>query len=231
MNFADEQLAVSTVDSVDLSMELAGVGARAYAFSIDWSIRALGAAFWLLLAAGIRGMPGVELGAIGFFAPAAVIYLGYHPVLELLRRGVSPGKRIAGLIVVRNDGGAPGPGAIVLRNLFRLIDSLPVCYALGLVLMFATRRQTRLGDIVSGSLVVYASRQRLRMSDTVLADEGLPPRTALLIEEVLQRWDELVPDARAALGSKLLSQIGLPVPADAAAIREHLQTALRTGAA
>ena len=69
------------------------------------------------------------------------------------------------------------------------------------------------------------------MSDTVLADEGLPPRTALLIEEVLQRWDELVPDARAALGSKLLSQIDLPVPADAAAIREHLQTALRTGAA
>ena len=66
--------------------------------------------------------------------PALAIYFLYHPVLELAMRGRTPGKRSAGIHVVTRDGSAPSAGALLVRNVFRLIDSLPVAYGVGLTL-------------------------------------------------------------------------------------------------
>ena len=40
-------------------------------------------------------------------------------------RGRTPGKRIAGVRLVTREGDIPGVGALLLRNVFRLLDSLP----------------------------------------------------------------------------------------------------------
>ena len=48
-------------------------------------------------------------------------------------RGRTPGKRMAGVRIVARDGGAPSVGALLVRNVFRLIDSLPLLYGVGLV--------------------------------------------------------------------------------------------------
>ena len=48
-------------------------------------------------------------------------------------RGRTPGKRMAGVRLVTREGDIPGAGALVLRNLFRLIDSFkafPLIYVL-----------------------------------------------------------------------------------------------------
>ena len=47
------------------------------------------------------------------------------------------------------------PGAILMRNVLRLVDCLPAFYVLGLVLMFCTRDQLRLGDLATGTVVIY----------------------------------------------------------------------------
>jgi hypothetical protein len=46
----DETISVQSVTGVDLTLNIAGPGNRSYAFAIDWHIRALIAAAWLLFA-------------------------------------------------------------------------------------------------------------------------------------------------------------------------------------
>ena len=60
------------------------------------------------------------------FLPTSLIYLLYHPLVELAMRGRTPGKRMAGVRIVNRQGGTPSSLAILIRNGFRLIDCLPV---------------------------------------------------------------------------------------------------------
>jgi uncharacterized RDD family membrane protein YckC len=135
----------------------AGIGSRSYAFLIDWHIRFVAALAWLV-AAGV--VVGTDLAAIAahwrvVVLPAALLYFLYHPVLEVVMRGQTPGKRWAHLRIVTTAGAPPGVGALLVRNLMRLVDSLPLFYGLGLVVMLCTRDQLRLGDLVTGTVVVY----------------------------------------------------------------------------
>jgi uncharacterized RDD family membrane protein YckC len=137
--------------------ERAGIGSRAYAFLIDWHIRLLAALGWFAAAIAVLGTDLAVLAEHWRWSllPPALLYFLYHPVLELALHGDTPGKRTAGLRTVTRDGRTPGVGALLTRNLLRVVDSLPLFYALGLVVMFCTREQVRIGDLVAGTVVVY----------------------------------------------------------------------------
>src|SRR3954447_17291140 len=152
---------IPSVTGVDVELKIAGPGGRSYAFVIDWHIRFLAAAAWFIggtiaYAGGLRLLPGDEVGAAYTFVvivPSVVIYFLYHPVLEVLLRGQTPGKRMAGVrLVALADGGAPGIGALLVRNVFRLVDSLPSFYAVGLLTTMVTKHAVRIGDIAAGTL-------------------------------------------------------------------------------
>lgn len=68
--------------------------------------------------------------------------------------GATPGKALAGLRVVRTDGQALGVGGVVIRNLLRPVDYLPVLYLLGGALVLAGTHSRRLGDMAAGTTVV-----------------------------------------------------------------------------
>jgi len=68
-----------------------------------------------------------------------------HHVVELALRGSTPGKRMAGVRIVARDGGAPSVGALLTRNVFRLVDSLPLFYGVGLITVVLTREHLRIG--------------------------------------------------------------------------------------
>ncbi|HUY83719.1 MAG TPA: RDD family protein, partial [Steroidobacteraceae bacterium] len=88
-------------------MALAGPGSRSYAFLIDWHIRVLAALLWIFVAILARppswslSSPAIRIAIL----PALAIYFLYHPVVELLMRGQTPGKRRAGVRVVARGGG------------------------------------------------------------------------------------------------------------------------------
>src|ERR687898_887618 len=65
------------------------------------------------------------------------------------------GSCIAGVRLVTHSGGTPLIGAYLIRNVFRLIDSFPVFYGLGLILTMLTRNHVRVGDLAAGTLLVY----------------------------------------------------------------------------
>ncbi len=214
-NTATDSLSLHTIDGVELRLPIAGVGARSYAFVIDWHIRALAAAIWAiggLVALRYFGLRGREFGFMqfGVALPTALIYFGYHPLLETVQGGLTPGKRMAGLRIVAQNGGVPSVGALLIRNIFRMIDSLPVCYGLALVMMLMSSRQSRLGDLAAGTLVVFdaTAKKKLLSTDALLSNDRVSPQVLLLADELLQRWPELLPEQRAVLGRRLLERAG-----------------------
>jgi len=198
-------LAVDSVTGIDVSLAVAGPGARSYAFLVDWHIRFILAFAWYAFAAllynGRLSLAAPESPHGRWFGlvvlPAAALYFLYHPVLELAMRGRTPGKRLAGVHVAARDGGAPGAGALLIRNVFRLIDSLPLCYGVGLIAVALTREHLRIGDMAAGTLLVYERDAALPAH----LDSGshLDPAAREIIDELLARWPALEPRARAQL--------------------------------
>lgn len=81
---------------------------------------------------------------------AMVIYLLHTTITELFA-GRSLGKMIVGLRVVTTDGGTPGKSAMLLRNLLRLLDVIPI--PLGFIVLTTPLRQ-RVGDMIAKTVVI-----------------------------------------------------------------------------
>jgi uncharacterized membrane protein SpoIIM required for sporulation/uncharacterized RDD family membrane protein YckC len=154
-------LAVPSATGVDAAIVLAGPGARAMAFMVDWFLRTALSVFYMLLASlvllgNLSFSVGPEESALWFLAgvvPAMAIYFLYHVILEPLMAGRTPGKRMAGLRVLSLEGQVPTTSALVIRNVFRLVDSMPVGYVLGLLFVLFGKRHLRLGDIAAGTVL------------------------------------------------------------------------------
>lgn len=232
-------LSVDTHTGVDVSLPVAGPGARAYAFLVDWHVRVILALSWYAIAAPIffgrfRLAPPLTNDAhwFGFvLAPALAIYLLYQCVLELLMRGRTPGKRMAAVRIVARDGGVPSAGALLTRNVFRLVDGLPVFYGVGLIATMMTRDHVRIGDMAAGTLLVY-ERADAQPPPTLAEQRALPNLDAAAVEiigELLERWPTLSLEARAPLARAALARFAAPAaPGDSdAGLRAQLQSLLR----
>jgi uncharacterized RDD family membrane protein YckC len=209
---SDEQLNIQSVTGVDLTLKLAGPGTRSYAFVIDWHIRFLIAAAWLLIAYYLFNVALTLKSAAGFLSilPASVIYFLYHPILEVVLRGSTPGKRMAGVRIVSRDGGPPGTSALLIRNIFRLVDSLPAAYMVGLISCFVTANRVRVGDMAAGTLLVL---DNAAAEKSLLRIEALATRSQLsldaleLVDQVLERWDSLETLSRGQIARSLLRRL------------------------
>lgn len=224
----EPHIALSTLDAVEVRLDLAGVGSRTYAFLTDWHIRVIAAVvvgvalhYALELAlgpgsAGSRSIPVVVAGAIYFL---------YHPVVEIAQHGLTPGKRLAGVRIVMRDGSPPTTGALLIRNLFRLLDSLPMFYALGLVVMMVTRRPSRIGDLAAGTLVVHAQAKGQGIDQAARFSDRMPPQTQQLLEDWLARWKDLDAGPRDEIARRILGTGALAAPPGlkGAALRDHVR--------
>jgi uncharacterized RDD family membrane protein YckC len=237
-----DSLYISSATGVDVTLPVAGAGSRSYAFLVDWHIRALFALAWFfLLTAILVGSPGRLRGASNgttllITLPAALIYLLYHPVLEIAMRGRTPGKRLAGVRVVTREGGTPSVGALLMRNVFRLLDSLPAFYMVGLTSTLVTRDAVRIGDMAAGTLLVQDGADSVAALDTlanVARDTVHDPELIDLAHDLLRRWDQLEPDRAEALARALLTRLGVQKPTGtyAPSTRGQLLAALAGGRA
>jgi uncharacterized RDD family membrane protein YckC len=211
-----DEFTVHGMTGVDLSLVIAGPGSRSFAFLIDWHIRLVIALAWLfggmLITGGSLRLPSSSVPWIVALVvgPAALIYFLYHPVVELLMRGQTPGKRMAGVRIVNRDGGPPGAGAILIRNAFRLVDSMPAFYLVGLACTFVTDQRIRIGDMAAGTLLVETNAHIAGAMDRVASRtnaRGLEPAALDLVDQLLERWDGMEADRRGAIARLLLQQI------------------------
>jgi uncharacterized RDD family membrane protein YckC len=208
------QIALPSVTGVEVALQIAGPGRRSFAFVADWHIRVLLALAWLFIASlvvmGRLPLDGVDSeNMLIIVAPAVGLYFLYHPILEVVMRGRTPGKRLAGVRLVTRTGDIPDAGALILRNVFRLIDSVPLLYLVGLATVMFTAQHVRIGDLAAGTLLIVDEGSGDASFARWSASGGtrLAPQAADLVHELLDRWPTLNDDARSSIARSLLARL------------------------
>ena len=141
---------VATPEGIELTLRLAGPVPRALAWAVDVAMRIV--AVWVL--ALVLGPAGL-FGAGGLFLALFFFEWLFPAWCEVRWNGMTPGKRVLGLMVLNDDGSPVRWPAALTRNLLRTVDFLPLLYAVGLATMLVNRDFKRLGDLAAGTVVVY----------------------------------------------------------------------------
>ena len=175
----EDRLRLRTPEGVDLELVLAGMGSRMLAGLCDVVAQWLCALAYYLLVSAI-GFDG-GLSTAGWAIFGFLLVFGYDVGFEVLARGRTPGKRLAGLRVMTAGGEPVGLVTSAIRNVLRIVDILPTGYGVGVVSIFVTKRNQRIGDLVAGTVVV---RERLGGRESTQS-EGLP------IDHYLQRHRDI----------------------------------------
>jgi len=155
------------------------------------------------------------LYVIGFF----VISIGYGIFLEWTWRGQTVGKRLLRLRVVDAEGMRLQFNQIVVRNLLRFVDALPVFYFVGGATCWLNPRGQRLGDIAANTVVIRNPRVAEPDLDQLLAGkynslrqyphlaarlrQRISPAEAGVALQALLRREEFDPAARVELFGEL----------------------------
>jgi uncharacterized RDD family membrane protein YckC len=137
----------------------ANLGSRFLALLIDGLL--LSAVFFptTRIAKGVWLMtPSDHLWSVGWFItdPLCMIFLLVIFVYFILLEGLfgyTIGKRLLGLRVVTTGGEDPGLLRALLRNLLRIVDSLPAFNILGVILIIRSPEKARVGDLVADTRV------------------------------------------------------------------------------
>src|SRR5438128_10590179 len=159
----EDILIIETPERVPLHFALASIGNRFLACAIDHTIQIL-VLLLMIIAFTIVGNYssfGERLtNAPKWVLAVAIIFVflilsGYFAFFEWLWSGQTPGKRWMKLRVIREDGRPIGFFEAMVRNLLRNFDVMPSpFYSIGLISVFATDRDQRVGDLVAGTVVV-----------------------------------------------------------------------------
>lgn len=244
----EQTYAIDTPENVTFAYEVAGIGNRFIAALLDTAI--IGIILTLLTLAlfiglGVTGDLTDEgdlswAGGLVFAAYALISFLvlwGYYIFFEYLWNGQTPGKRAVKIRVVRVDGSPVSFVEVVIRNLVRIVDFLPLGYGLGLVIMFFNSQSRRLGDFAGGTLVikdrsqvdlkglaagVSPSRETTNSDDSareaLLLEfpmiHHLTPKDYELIRETLHRYDhgQVQPRILLRLAKVVAGKLGQEAP-------------------
>ncbi len=92
---------------------------------------------------------------VSYAALSFVIWLVYFTYFEGTT-GQTPGKSAVHIKVTKMKGGRLNYVDAFIRSLLRIIDNLPFLYILGIILVAATEKNQRLGDLAANTIVVKA---------------------------------------------------------------------------
>jgi uncharacterized RDD family membrane protein YckC len=213
---------VRTGEAVEIRYELAGLGSRFLAVSLDM-LAQFAIVMLLFLAVGLAAPAlGRASSALGKYADAFMlallslvlflVFFGWFIIFEAWWSGRTPGKRALGLRVVR-DGGFPlDPGAAVIRNLVRIAEFGLGFYMLSAISALISKENKRLGDLAAGTIVVRDRADPIPDLDAYLtrpvpADTGLSDADRVLIERFLARRPTLDRIARIALAAQIAARV------------------------
>lgn len=161
---------ISTPENVDLHLELAGMGNRVIAASVDAMVIIAANCIIVAIIIGAGALtemahyPTEVKNSIYFWGICVAsllmffIIFGYFVFFEGTWKGQTPGKRLTGIRVIEANGQPIGWTAVFIRNLMRLVDCLPGMYA-GILPMLFDKSERRFGDMAAGTIVI---RERLQ---------------------------------------------------------------------
>jgi len=163
---------IQTPEGVQLHLKAAGIWCRSVAWGIDLLIRSV---LYLIInyGSGFLGDLGSGLLLMSFF----LLEWFYPVVFEVLNNGKTPGKQYLNIQVLHSDGTPVSWSSSLIRNILRVVDFLPLFYALGFVSMLMNDRFQRLGDMAANTLVVYSNENH--------TEHDIPPHTVENLKQTL----------------------------------------------
>ena len=209
------EIRLRTPESVELEFPLAGIGSRAYALLVDYTLITIAMVAVILvgllfsfqtLAYASQDTFGftrslskwiLSIVLLGLFA----IFVGYFVFFETLWQGQTPGKRMAQIRVIREDGRPIGLPQATLRALLRVFDDI-LLGLVGFLFIVQGRQEKRLGDWVAGTVVIQELRLRKDKDTIIIPDE---PKANQVADVMLET-----------------ANFNLVTPDDFAVIREYL---------
>ena len=219
MTVAAGRLEIETPDHVVLRYDLAGAGNRGFAALLDFLIATVIVATAILvivLAIPVIGGAIVEATGAALLLTLSLVW-AYFILLEWLWNGQTIGKRAFGLRVITEDG-SPAPfTAVLVRNLVRVADFMPVFYGVGVMVIILSPKSQRLGDLAAGTYVVRAPRPRIDWFSlrTVTPLGGgqsaetrrMPGEAQRLVREFVARESALAPAERKKLAGLIATRL------------------------
>lgn len=220
----NDEIRIETPEQIDVQLEIAGLGSRFVAQLYDWLIKwglVVVIGLLILVVLALLGAPLDSMPSKLALAVLVVVFyfflLGFDIYFELRHNGRTPGKKRAGIRVVRQAGGPLDFQAACVRNLLGMADFLPSAYLLGALLILLSPRGQRLGDLAAGTIVI---RERAVAPPDALEDEieGLASKDIAfsaeqlrscvaddrhLLRSYFQRYRQLEPSARSRLAFRL----------------------------
>lgn len=154
---AEDQLQISTPEGIRFSLKLAGPMVRFLASLIDFLI-VMVVSMVIAMTFGMLGILSPDIASALMILGLFVLQVGYGITMEWSRQGQTIGKRAMGIRVVDASGLRLQLHQVVMRNLLRFVDSLPVFYLVGGVAMLLNRSLQRLGDLAANTVVVRVGR-------------------------------------------------------------------------
>jgi uncharacterized RDD family membrane protein YckC len=159
----EDILIIETPERVPLHFALASIGNRFLACALDHAIQVFTLVIVVIgftLIANYSSL-GEQLSSAPKWVKAILIIVvflissGYFAFFEWVWNGQTPGKRILKLRVIREDGRPVTFWEAAVRNLVRSVDMMPLpFYSIGLIAVFVSSSDQRVGDMVAGTVVV-----------------------------------------------------------------------------
>ena len=211
-------LSVRTPEGVIFSFQLASPFRRFLAWGVDICCLVMGQIIVSRLLSIVSAV-GLEMGAAFGLIVSFALQIGYGVSLEWLWRGQTIGKRLLRLRVMDQQGLRLQFSQIVVRNLLRVVDILPIGYLVGAASCMLTRHSQRLGDIAANTVVIHSPVIVQPDLKQILADKfnsflehphlaarlrrQVSPHEARIALQGLIRREGLEPQARVRLYSEL----------------------------
>lgn len=212
------ELILQTQEGVHFSLPLASPITRCFALALD-----------LMVIVGLMSLVGTVASVLQLLSPDIItglamlayfiISIGYFMFTEWAWRGQTIGKRVLRIRVMDAQALKLQPSQIILRNLLRFVDSLPMLYVIGGIASLLNKHSQRLGDLAAGTVVVrmpkhkiphfpdvlegkYNSFRQYPHLEALLRQRCDPEETDIAMQAVLRR-DEMDAIPRAQLFKEL----------------------------
>lgn len=205
-------IAITTTQNIDLEYDLASLGERIVGRILDWILLAIYVLVIVLVVIGSTGF-GNYIEKNGWLALLFVIPVFFYDLAcEILFNGQSLGKKVMGIKVISLDGEQPTLGQYLIRWLFRLVDFSLTSSLCALIMVAATEKRQRLGDMIAGTTLVKTKprtsiQQTLFVPTENVVYEATYPEVVNLSDKDMQFIKEVLINVRRSGNTMLALQM------------------------
>jgi uncharacterized RDD family membrane protein YckC len=159
-------IAITTTQNIELEYDLASLGERIVGYILDYILIVIYVLLLIFVVIGSTNL-GSFVDRNGWLIFLFIIPIFFYDLAcEMFFNGQSLGKKIMGIRVISLNGEQASFGQYLIRWLFRLVDFSFSSGLCALVMVAATERRQRLGDMIAGTTLVK-TRPRTNINQTL----------------------------------------------------------------